>query len=259
MSTVPNPNPSPPPVPTAGWATPEHFQAAVKQLLTLLVTLGILQTSDAGNLQSQLAACITAAFIFALNAWQVVKFLDGQVQLKGYHFDFLSGKRISLLPAALLALALLAAPAAAQCPCPCDSCGPCCTPTALLPWRSNLERQLQQQGQLIAQLKGQLDAQQHQPPAPIIVQPPAPQQTLPIAGAPLQPLPIAGSPQMLLPIEGNPHLLVPIQGSPRHQLPVAPSQPPQALPVQPSPSAPRSQPQSYTTQYAIYRPQGRNR
>src|SRR5581483_32060 len=68
MSTVPNPNPSPPPVPTAGWATPEHFQAAVKQLLTLLVTLGILQTSDAGNLQSQLAACITAAFIFALNA-----------------------------------------------------------------------------------------------------------------------------------------------------------------------------------------------
>jgi hypothetical protein len=291
MSTVPNP-----PSPSAGWATPEHFQAIVKQVLSLLVILGVLQTADADSAQSQLAACITAGFVFALNAWQVVTFLKGQVTLKLHGKGGTGGLPFFLLAA--LVLALTAAPGSAQCPCP---CGPGCVgsrcpggncylspagvyPAALLPWRSQLDKQMQQHQQMLRDLQGQ---RQGPAPQPIIIQAPAPsgpiaygpQQTLPILGAPLQQLPlqgapqqtlpIAGQPHMLLPIEGNPHLLVPILGSPKQQLPVAPQQPPQqALPVAPlPPSPPRtmppasgapSQPQTYTVRaYALYRFQER--
>jgi hypothetical protein len=265
MSNESNQLPSPP---ASGWLTPEHCQSVLKQGIALLVTLGVLQTADADNLSSQLTACITAAFIFAFNAYQVMRFVDAQVQLKGWHFDLLAGRKPTL-PVVLLLSLLLAGPASAQCPCgPGCLCGPCpCTPTSLLPWRSQLEQQLKSQQQLISRLQGQLEGQQH-PAQPIIIQQPAPlpiqgapQQSLPIQGAPLQPLPIAGTPQLLLPIEGNPHLLVPIHGAPQQALPTQPTPVPQpqpqprTLPPAPAPG----QPQSYTTRFALYRPQGRNR
>jgi hypothetical protein len=72
----------PTPIPTLPWLTPEHLQATIKQLLTLAVTIGVLQTSDATNLQTQLVACVSAAFIFIANAWQVVTFIQGQVKVR---------------------------------------------------------------------------------------------------------------------------------------------------------------------------------
>jgi hypothetical protein len=97
--------PSSPPTPQVGWLTPEHLQTVLKQVLCLLVTLGVLQTSDAANLNSQLAACITTAFVFAVNAWQVVTFLRGQVALKQGQAP---GKSSPPLPLLLLAVPLAA-------------------------------------------------------------------------------------------------------------------------------------------------------
>ncbi len=269
MSTQSNPIPPP-----AGWTTPEHFQAILKQVLTLLVTLGVLQTADATNLQSQLTACITAGFIFAFNAWQVVSFIKAQHSIKVTHLESVTGKTLTAL-FVLLTLALGTTPAAAQCACgPACPCGPSLI-GSWLPWRQNVEKQLQAQKEKIANLEGQLQAQQRQQaPLPIAG---TPQQQLPIQGAPLQQVPIQGQPLQALPIAGNPHLLVPINGAPLQVLPIvqgpAPAPP---LPIAPAPPVPApappqpqprtmppasqgpGQPQTYTVRwYALHRPQER--
>jgi hypothetical protein len=280
MSTQANPPPTP-----IGWATPENFQAIVKQVLTLLVTLGVLQTADAANLYSQIAACIAAASIFAFNAWQVVSFIKAQHAIKVTHLTNGNGNGNGAKPLLMvLALVLGATPATAQCP-----CGPSCPcPTVRyisaeytgpwLPWRQRMEQQLQTQREKIANLEGQLQAQQRQPnaPAPLPIAG-NPQQQLPIQGAPLQSLPLQGQPLQVLPLSGNPHLLVPINGQPLQVLPIAqqPAPQQQQLPVAPAPPAPApappqpqpktmppvsapGQPQSYTVrQYALHRPQER--
>ncbi len=107
-------------------------------------------------------------------------------------------------------------------------------PTALLPWRAQIEQRLRDQHELIVSLL------QRSQPAPAA---PSPPQTLPIPGEPRQVLPIPGEPRQPLPIPGEPKQILPVPGAPKQVLP--PSGPPrQDLPIGP---------QSYTVR-AIGRP-----
>ena len=65
-----------------GWTTTEFWAAAASQLLALLALLGVIHASDLATLQDAVAKCVTAAAVFAANAWVVVRYIEGRVRLK---------------------------------------------------------------------------------------------------------------------------------------------------------------------------------
>jgi hypothetical protein len=210
-------------VPKPGWKTTEFYVSLIAQILALLVAFGFLSASEARTLETALAQCVTAVFLFIGNAWVVVSYIRGRVALKG---EAKSRGPGALLPAVLLAAVALGAVA-----------GPV-SAAPVLPWRAQMEQRLKDQQQMIQML-----LQQRQAPAPILLQP------LPIQGEPRQQLPIQGEPKQQLPIPGEPKQLLPIEGQPKQPLPI-PGPPQQPLPIQGEPRQPLpptlSSPHAYT-------------
>ena len=231
-----------------GWQTTEFWIGIGTQLVSLLVFLGVIKGTEAGNLTTAFTGAVVAVAAFIANALVLVRYIAARTELK---LDWLqqqpdppdrppdatasnSSVRLGLFWVAGLGLLALAGPAAAQVAQTPTAAPP--HPASVLPWRQQMEERLREQGQIMAQLAANQQAilrlleRPAYPPAP----PAAPPQIIvlgaPYQGAPYQQLPIAGPPRQILPIEGAPRQQLPIEGSPRQDLPLQ-GPPIQRLPI----------------------------
>jgi hypothetical protein len=232
-----------------GWQTSEFWIALVNQVLALLVLAGVLVPADRDQLGPALGNAVVAVFTLLGSAAVVWKYIHARTVLKQAH---LPGIRPAAPPAlvvalVLLGLCLLPAPAAAQCVpgCPC----PAAQPATLLPWRRQVEQQLQQRQspppasqtdpammallqqlvrqneQILALLSSQ---QQRQATPPIIVLGPGSQ--IPFGGPPLQQIPLGPPPRQDIPLGTPPKQDVPLGGPPKQEIPPG-SPPKQDIPL----------------------------
>ena len=192
-----------------GYQTTEFWVSIVSAAIGLLITSGLIPTSDASFI-SESATKIMGGLVAAV---AVYKYIHARAIVKS--------------SAVLLAVLFLGQTVQAQC---------------MLPWRSQVERRLQA-------LESGQKQQPQAPQQPIIIQQPSPapspapapqpqlivlgphfQPQYPPSGGPLQQLPISGQPIQSLPIQGLPIQSLPIQGSPIQSLPIQ-GQPIQQMPI----------------------------
>jgi hypothetical protein len=263
-----------------GWQTSEFWIALVNQLLALLVLVGLLAPADRDQLGPALGNAVVAAFTLLGSAAVVWKYIHARTALKQAQ---LPGPQQTRTPAptpgvpalvvalVLLGLCLLPGTVAAQCVpgCPCPST----QPATLLPWRRQIEQQLQQRQQqpppasqtdpavlaLLQQLVRQneqilallANQQQRQVTPPIIVLGPGSQ--IPFGGPPPQQIPLGPPPRQDIPLGPPPKQDVPLGGPPKQDVP--PGGPPkQDIPLgtPPRPESPVNPPMPRATGWQRY-------
>jgi hypothetical protein len=220
-----------------GWQTSEFWIALLNQLLGLLVLVGVLAPADRDQFGPALGNGAVAIFTLLGSVAVVWKYIHSRTALKQARLfdrqEHPAAVPPAVLPLVLLGLCLLPAAAPAQCVpgCPCPS-GQSAT---LLPWRRQIEQQLQQRqapppaGQtdpamlaLLQQLVRQneqilaLLSSQRQAP-PVIVLGPGGQ--IPFGGPPLQQIPLGPQPRQDVPLGPPPKQDIPLGGPPRQDIP----------------------------------------
>jgi hypothetical protein len=263
-----------------GWQTSEFWIVLVNQMLALLVLAGVLAPADRDQLGPALGNVVVAVFTLLGSAAVVWKYIHARTALKQAQ---LPGPQDNPAPVptlrtpavvvalVLLGLCLLPGMAEAQCVpgCPCPSA----QPAAVLPWRRQIEQQLQQRQQppppasqtdpamlaLLQQLVRQNEQilallssqQQRQATPPIIVLGPGSQ--IPFGGPPLQQIPLGPQPRQDIPLGTPPKQDVPLGGPPKQEIP--PGAPPkQDIPLgtPPRPEPPVNPPMPRATGWQRY-------
>lgn len=67
-----------------GLKTTEFWITVVSQLLAMLAMIGVVNSADAATLQDAIVKCVTAGGVFLANAWIVVRYIQGRVNLKQF-------------------------------------------------------------------------------------------------------------------------------------------------------------------------------
>jgi hypothetical protein len=66
----------------SGIRTSEFWATLASQFLALLALAGVVSAADAATLQDAVVKCVTAAGVFAANAWVIVRYIQSRTRLK---------------------------------------------------------------------------------------------------------------------------------------------------------------------------------
>ncbi len=205
-----------------GWKTSEFWITMVAGIPALLVSLGVIPSSDQGMLDSAVSK-VMAGLIAASAIW---KYVHSRALVK----------RDSLLPIVVIVLLGLAPSAQAEPPVVEKTCWffnqqPKTDPVLL----QTLQQLANQQQQLLTLLQQRLT-----PSTPQIIVLGAPYQQIPLGQAPLQQIPLGPAPQQQIPLGPPPLQQVPLGPPPQQQIPIGPA-PRQDIPLGQPPQQPKPQ------------------